>query len=439
MNWCLDRNLAVIITIHHFNNLYNYPDDPLYLSMFFAIWKQLTDHYGSVDHERLFFEVLNEPEVNLTAEKWNLLMPQIIDTIRMKDNDRTLIIDGPDYSYHESLVNLNIPQSEQNVIVSTRYYLPFQFAQQGAWWSTWIDLNQFLGTRWSGTDSEKNTVLEDVSFIRNWSKNNNRPITIGEYGSIMFADNQSRLTWTNFVRTQFENNEFSWSYFDFGVVFKAYSIAENKWLYGFVEALTGDNAVISDGRISDSIHITPMSPTKNDSILVTAYIKIPNFCNQSDSVRISLNGSTIKVTTYHLEHIPQDTAINSCIDSVRLGRYAPGNYRIIFDSEYIDKVNTLHYSIMDTINIQISNYTGVTDGKTNLINVYPVPASQFLIVDNIETFCHYRIYDLNGQIQRTGTVGNGRIKISDLKSGEYILTIMEDVDIIMTKRIMVNH
>ena len=439
MNWCLKRNLAVIITIHHFDDLYNYPDDPVYLNMFYSIWKQLTNRYLSVDHEHLFFEVLNEPEVNLTADKWNLLMPKIIDTIRIIDNDRTLIIDGPDYASHWSLANLSIPQSEQNVIVSTRYYLPYQFAQQGAWWSNWIDLNQFLGTTWSGTTSEKNAVLTDMSIIRNWSKNNNRPVTIGEWGSIMFADNQSRLTWTNYVRTQFENNKFSWSYFDFGVVFKAYSVIENKWLYGFVEALTGNSAAISDGRTSDSIHISPLKPSKNDSILVTSYIKIPNFCSKSDSVRITLNGSIIKVKSYHLERIPQSTSTNSCVDSVRLGRYAPGNYKIIFDSEYIDKINTLRYSIMDTINIQIANSTGIPDNKTSLLKIYPVPASQFLTVDNIKYSSHYRVIDLKGQLQCTGTVGNGRIKISNLKFGEYILEITENANTILSKKIIVIH
>ncbi|HEY5593112.1 MAG TPA: cellulase family glycosylhydrolase [Paludibacter sp.] len=439
MNWCLKRNLAVIITIHHFDDLYNYPDDPVYLNMFYSIWKQLTNRYLSVDHEHLFFEVLNEPEVNLTADKWNLLMPKIIDTIRIIDNDRTLIIDGPDYASHWSLANLSIPQSEQNVIVSTRYYLPYQFAQQGAWWSNWIDLNQFLGTTWSGTTSEKNAVLTDMSIIRNWSKNNNRPVTIGEWGSIMFADNQSRLTWTNYVRTQFENNEFSWSYFDFGVVFKAYSVIENKWLYGFVESLTGNSAAISDGRTSDSIHISPLKLSKNDSILVTSYIKIPNFCSKSDSVRITLNGSIIKVKSYHLERIPQGTSNNSCVDSVRLGRYAPGNYKIIFDSEYIDKINTLRYSIMDTINIQIANSTGIPDNKTSLLKIYPVPASQFLTVDNIKYSSHYRIIDLKGQLQCTGTVGNGRIKISNLKFGEYILEITENANTILSKKIIVIH
>lgn len=439
MNWCLTRNLAVIITIHHFDNLYNYPDNAVYKSMFFSIWHQLTDHYSAVDHERLFFEVLNEPEVNLTADKWNVLMPQIIDSIRAKDSDRTLIIDGPDYAYHGSLTYLKIPVSEQNVIVSTRYYLPYQFAQQGAWWSNWIDLNQFLGTTWSGASSEKNAVQADMSIITNWATQNNRPITIGEYGSIMFADNQSRLTWTNYVRTQFENKGFSWSYFDFGVVFKAYSIAENKWLTGFVEALTGNSAAVLDGRSAESIHISPAAPTKNDKILITSYIKIPNLCSPRDSVRITQNGSIIKITSYHPEYIPQSNSTNTCVDSVQLGSYAPGNYQLIFNSDYIDKLNTLHYSILDTMNIQISNSTGLSELTSNSLKVYPVPASQYIILENIEAGSPYRIIDMSGQVKDTGQVAMGRILISNLKSGEYILQITKNAKIVLNKKIMVSH
>jgi endoglucanase len=437
MSWCLSRNLAVIITIHHFNELYNYPDDMTYLNMFFAIWRQLTEHYLSVDHERLFFEVLNEPEVNLTAEKWNILIPRVIDSIRIRDDDRTLIIDAPDYANHTSLVKLNIPRSEQNVIVSTRYYLPWQFAQQGAWWSDWTDLNQYLGTRWTGTASEKNAVLEDMAIIRNWSENNSRPVTIGEWGSIMFADNQSRLTWTNYVRRQIEESDFSWSYFDFGVVFKIYSIAENKWLTGFVEALTGDGETVTDGRTSDSIRITPADPTKNDSITVRSYITIPNICSKTDSTKVTVTGLLIKVKSWHTEHIPQSDVYTTCPDSIKLGRIAPGSYTLIFDSDYLDNVNSIHYSVPDTIDFMVSDATAVDDETYLPVTVYPVPAHNFLIVGSIDSGCLYEIYDLSGQLLDTGTVGNRGINVSSLKSGEYILRIMQDANALLRRRIIV--
>jgi hypothetical protein len=383
--------------------------------------------------------VLNEPEVNLTDAKWNLLMPKIIDTIRIRDNDRTLIIDAPDYATHTSLSKLNIPLAEQNVIVSTRYYLPWQFAQQGAWWSDWTDLTQYLGTRWTGSQSEKNTVLADVSLIRSWSENNSRPVTIGEWGSIMFADNQSRLTWTNFVRTQFDNNGFSWSYFDFGVVFKAYSIAENRWLDGFVEALTGSSGTVSDGRVSDSISIRPAKSTNKDSVTVRSYIKIPNYCSKTDSAKVKVNGSVIKITTYHTEQYPRSGSVTSCTDSVGLGKLAAGVYTLVFDSDYIDKVNSIHHSVMDTVSIQISAQTTTDDDLSTLSKVYPVPASHMLIVDNVAAGSNYLIYDLKGQLHSSGTNMNEGIDVSDLRSGEYILRIMKDTNTILNRKIVVVH
>lgn len=437
ISWCLDRNLAVIITVHHFNELYNYPDDPQYLNMFFYIWKQLTEHYLAADHERLFFEILNEPEVNLTAEKWNRLMPVIIDTIRVRDSDRTLIIDAPDYATHTSLPDLSIPASEDNVIVSTRYYLPWQFAQQGAWWSDWTDLNKYLGTTWRGTADEKNAVLADMTFIRNWSETNSRPVTIGEWGSIMFADNQSRLTWTNYVRQQIEASGLSWSYFDFGVVFKIYSIARNEWLPGFVEALTGNSETVSDGRVSDSLCTSPAKPASDQTVKVRSYIRVPGYCSNTDSVRVTVDGSTIRVTAWHKEQITQGDEEKACADTVDLGRLATGSYSLVFISDYKDIVNTIHYSVYDTIDFAVSAATKVSSTSDCESNIYPVPAGDFLKVSGIDSGCRYSIWDLNGKLHARGTVGDGRITVAGLKPGEYILRITENTNAILTRRIIV--
>jgi endoglucanase len=436
MSWCLKRKLAVIITIHHFDELYNFPDDTVYRNMVFSIWKQLSNHYILISHDSLFFEVMNEPEVNLTSDKWNLFLPQIIDSIRKIDVDRTLIIDGPDYAYHGSLVKLVIPETEQNVIVSTRYYLPMNFAQQGAWWMP--EMKQYIGTTWSGKSTEKNTVLADMAFILNWSKTHNRPITIGEYGSIMYADNQSRLTWTNYIRTQFEVNGFSWSYFDFGVAFKAYSIAENKWLPGFVKALTGSSAGVSDGRSSDSLRLSPDIATEKDTLRVSLYITIPNFCSPCDSLKKTVTSSSIKIAAYHSEHIPGYNGVSTCMDSLSLGRLSTGSYTVIFNSEYIDQVNTLRYSIVDSAKILVVHSTGINFHNTFKANVYPNPASHYIITENFKDLCQYQIFNLYGQLKLTGKIGDGRINISELKPGEYVLRIMENGRVIMNKKVVIS-
>ncbi len=235
LNWCRNSNLAVILTMHHFNEFYNQPDNFRYRSMFFSVWKQVCSHYRKTDPDSLVFEVLNEPHDNLTAEKWNILMPQIIDTLREIDPFRTLIIDVPDYGYHESISKLVIPDSERNVIVSVRYYLPYPFTHQGAHWVE--GSNDWLGTTWRATSEQTATVAQDMAKIRIWADQHNRPIAVGEFGSIINADSASRLVWTDYVTRAFESNHFSWSYFDFGVLFRAYDIQKNAWLPGFRVAL----------------------------------------------------------------------------------------------------------------------------------------------------------------------------------------------------------
>jgi endoglucanase len=251
VNWCTRRGLAVIITIHHFNDFYDQPDNETYKSMFNAIWQQLSTHYKNYDHEKFLFEVLNEPHSNMTADKWNLLIPPILETIRKIDTDRTLIIDVPDYGYHESISKLVIPKTETNVIVSVRYYLPYPFTHQGAHWAEGSD--KWMGTTWTATQDQKSMVETDMQKIQTWATQQNRPITIGEFGTIIYADAASRLIWTDYVTRSFESHQFSWSYFDFGVLFKSYDTEKNCWLKGFPEALihltTGFNAIDSPNRL----------------------------------------------------------------------------------------------------------------------------------------------------------------------------------------------
>jgi endoglucanase len=238
VKWCIDRDLVAVITIHHFNDLYDYPDNTTYRNMLFSIWEQLTEHYKKTDCDKLIFEPLNEPHNNLTSDKWNQLIPEILQVIRSVDSSRTLILDVPDYGYHQSVTKLVIPEDEKNVIVSVRYYLPYEFTHQGAHWAEGSD--KWLGNTWTGTFSEKNTVIADMDFIKTWAEANQRPITIGEWGSIIYCDNTSRLTWTEFIRSQIVEHDFSSTYFDFGVLFRAYDLENDHWLDGFKEALLED-------------------------------------------------------------------------------------------------------------------------------------------------------------------------------------------------------
>ncbi len=62
-------------------------------------------------------------------------------------------------------------------------------------------------------------------------------------------------------------------------------------------------------------------------------------------------------------------------------------------------------------------------GKGNFI-IYPNPVSEILIVENPNyKIIHYVIYDINGRARLSGSLENGNINVSKLKSGLYILEI----------------
>jgi endoglucanase len=54
------------------------------------------------------------------------------------------------------------------------------------------------------------------------SKSKNIPIHIGEFGAYSKADMESRVKWTRFLSRWFEQQEFSWAYWEWNSGFGIY-------------------------------------------------------------------------------------------------------------------------------------------------------------------------------------------------------------------------
>jgi aryl-phospho-beta-D-glucosidase BglC (GH1 family) len=81
-------------------------------------------------------------------------------------------------------------------------------------------------------------IQEKLNKALEWSKQNNRPIFLGEFGAYGKADMDSRVRWTTFVRTEAEKRGFSWAYWEFGAGFGVYDREKQQWNTGLLEALT---------------------------------------------------------------------------------------------------------------------------------------------------------------------------------------------------------
>jgi endoglucanase len=237
MDWvilqAMQREVIVMVTMHHYNELYKDPAG--HKERFLAIWKQIAEHYKDCPVS-VVFEPLNEPHDNLNADKWNKLLKDVLAVIRKSNPKRTVIFGPANYNDIRMLDTMELPKDDPNIIVTAHYYLPYEFTHQGAHWA--VDSNAWLGTKWTGADSEKQMITKDFDNAAAWAKKNNRPIFIGEFGANSKADMDSRVLWTKFVADTAIERGFSFAYWDFcGEYFGVYDLNTMSFRKPLLEAL----------------------------------------------------------------------------------------------------------------------------------------------------------------------------------------------------------
>lgn len=229
----LAQGLAVVINIHHYEDLMAAPSSNR--ARFLSLWKQIAEHYEAYPTE-LIFEILNEPNAQLTPELWNTYLAQAIPIIRNSNPSRTLIVGPGNWNNLEALPTLSIPNDEENVIVTFHYYSPFHFTHQGASWAG-AQSRAWLGTTWDGTIQEKQSIQSDLERAMIWGQQHHRPIFLGEFGAYSAGDMASRARWTNYIAREAETLGISWGYWEFCAGFGVYDPVKREWQLPLLEAL----------------------------------------------------------------------------------------------------------------------------------------------------------------------------------------------------------
>ena len=232
----LTRDLAPIINMHHYEEIYSDPQN--HKQRFLAIWRQIADRFKNYP-DNLFFELLNEPNSNLTASLWNEFLAEGISVVRETNPARTIIVGPVQWNNINSLAALRLPEDDRNIIVTFHYYNPFQFTHQGAEWVDGADA--WLGATWLRTPAQKADVDRDLKIASDWGSANNRPLFMGEFGAYSRADMHSRELWTRYVREKAEDLGFSWAYWEFGAGFGIYDRDTNEWRTPLLNALITGN------------------------------------------------------------------------------------------------------------------------------------------------------------------------------------------------------
>lgn len=241
VGWALDRNLKVIINIHHYNELMESPSNQR--NRFLALWSQIAEHYQDYPVEDLVFEILNEPHDNLTSTTWNQYLKLAIDNVRETNKERVIMIGTAPWGGFDGIKDLELPKNDEQLIVTVHYYNPFQFTHQGASW-VGEESEDWLGTTWTGTLQQRQDVDSDFDAVAQWAAEMNRPVHLGEFGAYERAPMQSRINWTEYVRAAAEQRNLSFAYWEFGAGFGIYNRSINQWREQLLKALIPDTKLL---------------------------------------------------------------------------------------------------------------------------------------------------------------------------------------------------
>lgn len=261
----LNNRLAVIINIHHFNELDRDPigTTPEYL----ALWRQIAAHYQNFPAP-LAFELDNEPHDRATTAVMNLLYARAIAEIRRTNPRRIIFVEPGNWGGIAELKNLVLPP-DKNVIVSVHCYDPFYFTHQGATWTggstpvtgivfpgppaqplvpdPHLHLNPGLAAwieEYNTLPADKNpdsplAFLPKLKYARAWSNFYGRPVHLGEFGAYTKADEASRVNFYSAFRRAAESQHIGWCIWDWSAGFRYWDKKNNAPMPGMHTALFG--------------------------------------------------------------------------------------------------------------------------------------------------------------------------------------------------------
>jgi aryl-phospho-beta-D-glucosidase BglC (GH1 family) len=240
VNTMLNDDLRVIVDVHPSDEFKRQlRTDDRAVTRFCALWRALAGHYTQTDPDRVFFEVLNEPEFN-DAQQWAAVQTRLIAAIREAAPHHTIIATAQRYSGLTDLLSLE-PVADPNVIYTFHDYEPLPFTHQGATWTmeqvrplrgvpypsspAGIAPNvsqeqQLIDQHWINTYGldhwDAARIRSELSFAGKWAVLHHVPVYCGEFGVYLaYADPAMRAAWLHDTRTALEEQGIGWAVWDY--------------------------------------------------------------------------------------------------------------------------------------------------------------------------------------------------------------------------------
>lgn len=260
VDWAIEqakaRGLSIIVDLHHYDEIMKEPD--AHAERFVGLWSQIAARYKD-QPPSVAFELLNEPNSGLVAERWNPLAKRALEVVRQTNPTRLVIVDCYFWANAEHLHTLDLP-TDPNVVATFHMYQPILFTHQGA---EWMEPEfRTRGVVFPGPPAQPLELLpaaEQTSWVRDWfagynqlplAQNPGGPKTVfdhfqlvekyiqerghrvylGEFGAIDRADPKSRENYVRLVREEAERRNIGWAYWDDGGSFEAMHVEDGTWV-----------------------------------------------------------------------------------------------------------------------------------------------------------------------------------------------------------------
>ncbi len=201
----LENNLNAIVDLHHVEFDGKVDDRAATTERVVWLWRQIAARYRTLDPERVFFELRNEPH-DIKAEDWRAQAEAVIKAVREIAPAHTLVVGFHDWNSRAALVSSK-PFKDENVIYTFHYYDPFIFTHQGATWAgeglaelkgvpfpasaeKAIETPSTAKGKWVeeqiktyARDATAEKIYADLKQAKDWSEKHRVPIFLGEFGS----------------------------------------------------------------------------------------------------------------------------------------------------------------------------------------------------------------------------------------------------------------
>lgn len=248
----LDQGLGVVIDLHPDDDFKERLKDDNFVQQFADFWRALAGHYASWDTERVFFEILNEPEV-ADPYRWYGIQAKVAAAIREGARVHTIIAAGSRYSNDNQFLFLE-PIRDPNVIYNFHFYYPHIFTHQGATWGTyywhWLRgirypsspesaaqaaasvpdaVDRLAVIRYGQEHWDAARIDAEISQVADWAKQRGVPVVCNEFGVYRaYADPRDRAAWIKDVRTSLERHGIGWAMWDYSGSFGVATKKEGK-------------------------------------------------------------------------------------------------------------------------------------------------------------------------------------------------------------------